>query len=213
MRESEGAPARRAVPTMLPRLFNLASCVSLVLAIGVLCLWGHSYWWEDTIEGRWNLNTVVTLRSFTGETLVRIETVSRQSEEFSTGWKLHSWKGRETYQMYRDCQWTWKWERMGFRYIWDSPDWWFPTRRYTALVVPHWFLVLVCLALPTLWLLRWKARPSAGHCQHCGYDLRGSTTAGVCPECGRPFASLVRDKSEHARVAPGSSSASGQPAD
>lgn len=39
----------------------------------------------------------------------------------------------------------------------------------------------------------WTGQPSAEHypsgtfCGRCHYDLRGSTTAGRCPECGADF--------------------------
>ena len=55
--------------------------------------------------------------------------------------------------------------------------------------MPHWFLVLVTAAMPAKWLhrhrrdMRWRR---TGLCLRCGYDLRGSTDSGRCPECGTP---------------------------
>jgi hypothetical protein len=54
--------------------------------------------------------------------------------------------------------------------------------------LPHWFLLVVGLALfvpPVVYLHRRRVREvrqARGLCVWCGYDLRGS--AGRCPECG-----------------------------
>jgi hypothetical protein len=50
---------------------------------------------------------------------------------------------------------------------------------------PHWFLVLLFAVVPTTHLIpiiRARRRYLAGHCPHCGYDLRA--TPERCPECG-----------------------------
>ena len=55
-----------------------------------------------------------------------------------------------------------------------------------------WVTILPLLAvslLATAWSLyrlvrAWRARPPAGVCRACGYDLRASP--GRCPECGTP---------------------------
>ena len=52
-------------------------------------------------------------------------------------------------------------------------------------VVPHWFIVMVSVSLPTCWAIqRYRAKRSAraGLCPACGYDLRA--TPDRCPECG-----------------------------
>jgi hypothetical protein len=47
--------------------------------------------------------------------------------------------------------------------------------------VPDWLLMLPALVIGLAALVR-RRRPIAGHCRHCGYDLRA--TPDRCPECG-----------------------------
>jgi hypothetical protein len=60
----------------------------------------------------------------------------------------------------------------------------------------HWVAVGVAGLLLGGWLLllpgrrrerQWRHRYTHGLCVDCGYDLRGSTGEGRCPECGAPF--------------------------
>jgi hypothetical protein len=54
-----------------------------------------------------------------------------------------------------------------------------------ALVIPHWFLLLMLAVLPVIWLIKWQKRRRLGPnaCHQCAYDLTGNQT-GICPECG-----------------------------
>lgn len=83
-----------------------------------------------------------------------------------------------------------KWHFLGFRFstgnlaLTDTL-----ACRYSALIVPYWFLVLALLPLPArafreTWVI-WR-RGRRGLCLGCGYDIRAST--GRCPECGREIA-------------------------
>lgn len=53
-----------------------------------------------------------------------------------------------------------------------------------GVVVPHWFLAVLCLLCPFLWWRRRRRLLSipVAMCPVCNYDLRG--TPGRCPECG-----------------------------
>jgi hypothetical protein len=63
-----------------------------------------------------------------------------------------------------------------------------PWGRQGTLRLPFWFLVLLPMLLPLLWLVRSRRlrrtrwRQDHGLCRSCGYDLRGSKDR--CPECG-----------------------------
>jgi len=60
-----------------------------------------------------------------------------------------------------------------------------------AIRLPHWLVGTVFLILPAIALRQtMKARKrrkriEGRQCVHCGYDLRSS--AGCCPECGKPL--------------------------
>ena len=58
-------------------------------------------------------------------------------------------------------------------------------RSYSAVLCPTWALITVLLLPMGLWAgigWRQRRRVKAGHCAHCGYDLRA--TPEKCPECG-----------------------------
>jgi len=79
-----------------------------------------------------------------------------------------------------------KWHFSGFRFSAGKLDLTGTlTCRYSALIVPYWFLVLVLLPIPAGAFRRgwvtWR-RKRKGLCLGCGYDIRAST--GKCPECG-----------------------------
>lgn len=61
--------------------------------------------------------------------------------------------------------------------------WWFTYSSGTRgwlMEVPIWSFAVPLLAMA--WFARPRKRSLPGHCNGCGYDLRG--LAGTCPECG-----------------------------
>lgn len=74
---------------------------------------------------------------------------------------------------------------------WPPPPDPLHTRHWVHLSVPHWFLLLLTLPVPTYRLAAWgrrRRRARRGLCVSCGYDLRASGGAGRCPECGQSLA-------------------------
>ena len=58
-------------------------------------------------------------------------------------------------------------------------------RMSSSLRIPFW-LPFALMAIPTAFLWYRDRRIPPGHCQHCGYNLKGLTEAR-CPECGQSF--------------------------
>ncbi len=77
---------------------------------------------------------------------------------------------------------TMKWNSMPNRpMVWVTVGW--------ELHLPLWQLALLFAVMPFVWFLHWRTtskryRRKRGLCATCGYDLRGSESAGACPECG-----------------------------
>jgi hypothetical protein len=98
-----------------------------------------------------------------------------QPARFSPNWSPHMEDG------------TSRWERMGVSWLaaWSDS---YPAMRGRLWMFdfPLWLPAAAFAAPPALWVLRRLVRrlrrPRAGHCAHCGYDLRA--TPGRCPECG-----------------------------
>lgn len=57
------------------------------------------------------------------------------------------------------------------------------SKNYWEGYLPLW-LPFLMFAAPTAFLWYRDRRIPAGHCQACGYDLRGNVS-GICPECGK----------------------------
>jgi hypothetical protein len=54
-----------------------------------------------------------------------------------------------------------------------------------GLVLSDWFLVVLFLILPAMWVKGLRRSLKSGYCATCGYDLRASKDR--CPECGTPI--------------------------
>ena len=174
-------------------ILNAATAMSLVLCLGTVVLWVKSYPfnWHPVLDHTWSDGEVV-VHSERGKVWVGYVPHPRKGIP-SPRWSflplsvpfalLHLTSGDR------------EWHRWGFGYSGairiapaDMPQNYRPFIGMLCyiLVVPYWFLAVLFAILPLVWVIRrWRGRYPKGHCQKCGYDLRGSE--GRCPECGAPI--------------------------
>ena len=80
------------------------------------------------------------------------------------------------------------WRLGGFYFLLTTPGLPMQYAGGVGVAAPHWFITLLFLLAPVVWLARAYQRLHAarlsrrGHCRVCGYDLRA--TPDRCPECG-----------------------------
>ena len=160
---------------MKRRLLNLLTVLALLLCLGVVAAWVRSYLPEQ-----------FHLRSHKGRVLL-IFAAKQHGQWFSPD-GLNLSADELVHSIYLYTGGAPRRVRVGFAGFEmalterDSGFWFF--------AVPHW-----AVALPLAAAAGWgwwagrrrRRRDKAGHCLHCGYDLRA--TPGQCPECGRPAGS------------------------
>ncbi|MGB7156711.1 MAG: hypothetical protein WBD40_01515 [Tepidisphaeraceae bacterium] len=170
---------------------NVAASVSLLIALSSLVCWARSYWRCDTLYLMYwtDLNapatrTTALLMSEPGRLLIGVV-----SEGTGKG------AGRKC----ADHRWYWGWNvtsppgristptgPLGFGGTWDritNGNW----GGFINVVMPHWFMLLLALALPAWRFCGRKERLRRYRfanklCIRCGYDLRAASNQ--CPECG-----------------------------
>ena len=170
----------------LRRVFNLSflAALSLLLGIGVGCLWERSMRVHDLFKYWRSSGHHVILK-----TLPRRFCFTLCIPWGAPGFGRPGWR-------YDSTQWdpkgvasslakTTKDSRLGFRLFRGDV----PTQgggwHYIELLIPLWFPMVLTLIAPLCWLRRWRRqarRVRLGLCLHCGYDLRA--TPERCPECG-----------------------------
>jgi hypothetical protein len=181
------------------RLFNLAAAVSLVLLLACAALWVRSYFVHDYLvrnrEVAWHFWSapgrveawVIWWRDSTSGVMPGMpewpkDEHFRYSQPSPAGLPKPAGPGIPGVTHYG--------RGLGFEFERDVPVVPAPRgRTYVGtpailVVVPHWFLMLLSLPLPALWLVRFRRsrRQRQGLCASCGYDLRA--TPDRCPECG-----------------------------
>ena len=180
---------------MRRRLLNLLTVMSLLLCVAVAVLWVRSYGNEDQLmldvpyatglyrgvawngDGRAGLS----LDHFSWTTPTPVGHVEWRRFERRTE-PLNSWvlarrpNGDGVQVAGMDFY---------FRRIKSVPPEAEASTTYGGFLVPHAYLVALCLAFPTMKAtayLRRRRRRKRNFCGSCGYDLRA--TPDRCPECG-----------------------------
>ena len=186
---------------MRRHLFTLVSAVSLLLCAAVIMMWARSYRVVDVVgrdgaesPGGWQRGGFVS----SGVGVISVQWWLRQNDARGTrgppvsGWGHEAWAVRPGAPPAAGPPWH------GFTYEAAGSDSARPAsdgrpvpKRMTyshAVTVPHWFVLLLAIAPPALWLRRATRRRQANarlrqnRCPACGYDLRASPER--CPECG-----------------------------
>jgi hypothetical protein len=174
---------------LLRILLNVATVLSLVLCMATAGLWMRSY--TVAYEAQWchsgEQSSKYTIASADGklgffEMTKNWRTVLGQSYFVSfpvdpggfQNPRLH-WTGAGT------------WHGFAWRVACHRDDSGNYVTSYSALTIPHWFIVLTTAAIPATQLYRvvrrFHGKRSNGmRCRHCGYDCRA--TPNRCPECG-----------------------------
>jgi hypothetical protein len=178
---------------MKRRLFNLLAGVSLLLCVAVLSLWTHSYFrsaalhfFAATDNGGISRDHYA-LSEFGGLVVgENRNTFSRRSAGTFGGMIGPLPSGQRRYSFILA---GFAFDRRTTQFIENSArderpqdlTWQSETSR--VLRIPYWFLSLVTLVVPSIWLYRVTRRTyTPGLCLTCGYDLRA--TPDRCPECG-----------------------------
>ena len=74
------------------------------------------------------------------------------------------------------------------------------------LTLPHWFVMILCMPFPAIWVrrrMRRRHRLRHALCLKCGYDLRATPAGGKCQECGMTVPDGHRPTVGPAPVPPG----------
>jgi len=166
-------------------VFHGLAGISLILCVTSIMLWGRSYYRGETLhwfgDGRelnlasrrgqvdcykvWasNLRTTPTKFTYFVDPADRgfegrVIVLKRSSEMQSFG------------------------PYLGFAFFREYPSY---AELFVEIIAPWWFLTLVTVVMPCIWVRRWRKLLRAvqpGCCASCGYDLRA--TPKRCPECG-----------------------------
>jgi hypothetical protein len=186
---------------------NIATALSLLLCIFIVCLWVRSSSASDRLIFR-HTDGSRHLRSAPGRLVFGFD-LSDWSHQPSWyyGWRFESDPPTPAVNDLIEVlvlsissgDTSEHWDRGGFAWSrWRSAS---RKSSIARLIVPFWFLAAITAILPLFrLLLRLRTRRNPrGHCRSCGYDLRA--TPDRCPECGtavdRPATSEVLDISRH----------------
>ena len=176
---------------MRRRLFNLAAAVSLVLCVSAVAMWVRSHYRFDNICYGSRLDPRVGQRFWylsSGSGYLCYHRDFSSVPRWTAGWSVTASPIAglpvDLPSIVRTSGREWH----GFGYLsresvtrGATPQ----TRRWFALLAPHWSVFALFTSLPLWWTClygRKLYRRRCGRCPRCGYDLRA--TPDRCPECG-----------------------------
>jgi hypothetical protein len=150
---------------------GLVGCVLTVLVFATSLLWVVVYqWWDDG-----DLHVVYANPGQLGyATFYRHRDLLRTVQQWAP----------EGLKISPASKWEWTSKDMLQRPVLTMQNIGASPEPDVDVMVPLWSVFAV-LALPTVFLWYRDRRPPRGHCQRCGYNLKGNLS-GVCPECGDP---------------------------
>lgn len=160
---------------MKRRTFTILSALSLALCMTTAGLWVRSYWVADNLQSYSNLR-LVGAGSVQGRLTFGMLRFRKTPVGTVARWlPLPLGPGVFVYVP------GWKYFGFGVR---DAS---YGLGHSTTVFIPHWFVLVMSIALPAQWFRIWRRTESEkrrGLCRVCGYDLRASPDR--CPECGTP---------------------------
>ena len=172
---------------MTRRAFNIAAAISLLLCAAAVALWARSFAGENILFGSHRGQLLLIGVDQVGPRALREARDDTTLEQFLDQLKSPPAEinGTAVPRPREAGAWGFVFLRgqvgavpvPGGNNLWTPPFW--------VLGVPHWFVALLTMVVPLVWLwrrTRATRRRRANQCASCGYDLRAS--AGRCPECG-----------------------------
>ncbi len=148
---------------MKRRLFNLATAFSLTMLLAIAVLWARSYWscdhlsWEGTGGMFWTSDAPSRL-------MITALVDNRSAVPASTlGWRYRhddeaGWAGNPFLMLFKDTgDRDVAYQRCGLAFYGRSHP---GGAIQGTLIVPFWFIAIIALTLPTVWLYR-RLKPHA----------------------------------------------------
>ena len=171
---------------MIRRLFNLLSILSLLLGIGLGCLWERSMQVYDQLAYVRSSGQSVTLGTPPRQFCLFVESPWGDPPNDPPGRHYRSYQMKpQIVDKYLAMMWNDSW--LGFKLHGEDHPYQGGGWHIITVYIPLWFPMVLTLIAPLCWLRRWRRqarRVCLGLCLHCGYDLRASPEC--CPECGSP---------------------------
>lgn len=174
---------------MRGRLLNLLTFLSLLLCMAVVVLWVRSHFIGEWLGKRYLTRTANRIAATDWRMWTGRGSVELSIRRFHWG-ELADWPSdpRGEWRLVRDKPpadvaaagpLPSPLNQIGFGVRWETTHEGMFDR---AVAMPLWLVSVLLGACPIIWLYRRLRGHREGHCQRCGYDLRGSP--GRCPECG-----------------------------